>query len=73
MFYVWPLIQRSDFGSASNPPGRVLQSAADLAHLLLPEIHHGQMDPDVLPHTHFPVRTHEHTEEGTLWMKVLSK
>lgn len=59
---VRPLVQRSDLGRGSDPPGRVLQSAADLAHLLLPEIHHGQMDPAVLTHTDFPVCAHKDTK-----------
>lgn len=43
-------------GFARGLPGRVLQSAADLAHLLFPEIHHRQMDPAVLAHAHFSAK-----------------
>lgn len=68
----WPLLQRSDLGGSSNPPGRILQSAANFAHLLFPKIHHCQMDPAILTHTGFPVGTHKHTEEGTIWMKAFS-
>lgn len=59
-FCVWPLILRSDVGCGSNPPGCVLQSAADFVHLLFPKIDHCQMDPAVLTHTDFPVRTQKH-------------
>lgn len=62
-FCVWPLIQRSDLGCGLNPPGRVLQGAADFAHLLLPKIHHCQMDPAVLTHTDFPVCINKHSVE----------
>lgn len=65
VFCLWFLPR--DPGCDSNPPGRVLQSAADFAHLLFPKIHHCQMDPAVLTHTDLPV--HKDTEEGTLWKR----
>lgn len=57
IFCIWPPIQRPELGCGSNPPGCILQCAADFAHLLFPKIHHCQMDPAVLMHTDFPVRT----------------
>lgn len=73
IFCVWPLIQRSDFGCASHPPGCVLQSAADLTHLLLPKIHHRQMDPAVLAHTHFPRRIQNRQRKGCYgWRRLLA-
>lgn len=64
------IIQRPLLGSTSNPPGCVLQSALDFAHLLFPKIHHRQMDPAVLMHADFPVHKHKHAKEAILRMKV---